>query len=237
MSQKAHTVRTTSALVGGWLLFFVLWTLFLLGWGQGEISILDASIAALTVTGSAAILSPLVWKLTERFEWPGTVTFAFCMTHIIAASIFSIVWTVLAPTISLLLSGESLASLEWDPGIQSWRLMMGVWLYVIVAGLSYTARISSRLRLQQEKAQQAETLAAKANLAAMKNQLQPHFLFNALHSISSLIDTDAERASEAIEKLGDLLRYTIADKESDMLELADEWQFVRDYVDLQKLRF
>lgn len=221
----------------GWAVFFVLWTLFILGWGQGEVAIHNAALSGLIVTGVASIFGVVVWKLTGKVAWPDKVSFKFFLLHLLCASIFSLAWTIAVPVVGTLLEGGSISELEWTLQNYSWRLLMGFWLYVIVAGLSYAARINQRLRQQQQRAAQAEALAAEANLAAMRSQLQPHFLFNALHSVSALIETDPPRAADAMEMLGDLLRYAIRDRESQTVTLREEWRFVADYVALQKIRF
>lgn len=127
--------------------------------------------------------------------------------------------------------------MDWSIQTYSWRLFMGVWLYFIVAGVSYATRVGRHLQQQREVAAKAEALAAKAHLGAMRSQLRPHFLFNALHSVSSLIGSDPARAADAMEMLGDLLRYTIREREDDRVRLEEEWQFTMDFVDLQRLRF
>jgi signal transduction histidine kinase len=236
-------LRAWWTVVGGWFGFFLLWTLFILGWGQGDVPVSGAIISAITATVPAALLGLLVWMLVGRFPWPDGETWfdqrvvAFVAAHVLAMVAFTVTWTVTAPVASLLMEGGSLAELQWETQTYVWRLFMGVLLYVIVAGLSYAAHINKRLRRQQQIAARAEAIAAKANLAAMRSQLQPHFLFNALHSISSLIDSDRDKASDAVELLGDLLRYAVRERETDLVSLDEEWQFVSDYIELQLLRF
>jgi len=221
----------------GWSLFFVLWTLFILGWGRGEVTLADAAMSGIFTTVSAAILGYLVWRMSAVVAWPQSVQIRFFLIHLVSAFLFSGLWTGMAPIIGVLWEGGSISDMDWDMQIYTWRMFMGTWLYFIVAGLSYAARISGRLRQQQQVAARAEALAAQASLDAMRSRLHPHFLFNALHSVSALIETDAETATDAMEKLGDLLRYAIRDRNSASVSLSEEWEFVQDYVELQRLRF
>ena len=221
----------------GWILFFVLWTLFILGWGRGEVTLADASVSGIFTTFSASILGYLVWRMTAIIVWPESLQVRFLLIHLASAIVFTGLWTAMAPIMGVLWEGGSISDMDWDMQVYTWRLFMGTWLYFIVAGLSYAARISGRLRQQQQVAARAEALAAQANLDAMRSRLHPHFLFNALHSVSALIETDTEKATEAMEKLGDLLRYAIRDRDSGRVSLAEEWDFVQDYVELQCLRF
>ncbi len=221
----------------GWFVFFILWTLFILGWGGGDVSLGDAARGALITTCIAAVLSVFVWRITGRLAWPDSPQLGFVAKHLLVALLFSVVWTASSPIIGFLLEGMPLSEIEWNVQTNSWRLFMGVWLYFIVAGLSYAARTSARLQHQRQLAARAEALAAKARLSAMRSQLHPHFLFNALHSVSALIETAPVKATDAMEMLGDLLRYAIRDRDSEWVDLREEWQFVSDYVDMQRLRF
>ena len=188
-------------------------------------------------TLAAAGLSPLVWRLSGKFSAADSIGVGFFAIHLIAACLFSLVWTFVAPALGMWWDGGSISEMEWGVQVNAWRLFMGVWWYVIVAGISYASRMYTRLNVQREIAARAEALAAEARLAAMRSQLQPHFLFNALHSVSSLIETAPTEAVDAMEMLGDLLRYAIRDRGSHWVEMGEEWQFVGDYVALQQLRF
>lgn len=68
-------------------------------------------------------------------------------------------------------------------------------------------------------------------------QLQPHFLFNSLSTLKSLINNNVELAEEYLVKLSEFLRFTISANENTVIQLADEVQFTSDYIDLQKIRF
>jgi sensor histidine kinase YesM len=91
--------------------------------------------------------------------------------------------------------------------------------------------------LSQQAAAEAEArlLAERAQLAALRARLNPHFLFNALHTVSSLVTVDPAAADEALERLGGLLRYAL-DESSDEVPLESEWAFTRDYLAFERLR-
>jgi LytS/YehU family sensor histidine kinase len=77
----------------------------------------------------------------------------------------------------------------------------------------------------------------QSELALLKNQINPHFLFNTLNNIDSLIKSNAERASETLLKLSDILRYMIYDTNVARVPLSDEISHIESYVELQKLQF
>jgi LytS/YehU family sensor histidine kinase len=113
-------------------------------------------------------------------------------------------------------------------GIPS-MIMLGVWLYVMIAGVSYSVQAT-------ERAAKAEATAAKAQLAALRSQLNPHFLFNALHTVVHLIPREPKRASAAAEELAALLRSTI-DSDRDTATMKEELDFVEKYLGIERVRF
>jgi LytS/YehU family sensor histidine kinase len=108
-------------------------------------------------------------------------------------------------------------------------MVIGSFFYILIAGLSYSAHGARR-------AAQAEAIAAQTQLATLRSQLQPHFLFNALHTIVQLIQIEPRRAAEAAELVADLLRRTI-EEQRDEVPLSEEWQFVSHYLSLEQIRF
>jgi two-component system LytT family sensor kinase len=82
-----------------------------------------------------------------------------------------------------------------------------------------------------------KTQLAQAQLRALKMQLHPHFLFNTLHSISSLVLEDPPKANSMIARLGDFLRWTIENSEQQLVTLKEETEFLRCYLDIEQVRF
>src|SRR5437868_10660723 len=82
-----------------------------------------------------------------------------------------------------------------------------------------------------------KTQLAKAQLRALKMQLHPHFLFNTLHSISSLVLEDPQKANSMIARLGDFLRLTVENSEQQFVTLKEETEFLRCYLDIEQVRF
>jgi len=77
----------------------------------------------------------------------------------------------------------------------------------------------------------------EAEHQALVGQMQPHFLFNALSTLSSIISTDSDLAKRYVIKLSDFLRYTISAHDHVLISLSEELNFTQDYIELQKLRF
>jgi len=83
----------------------------------------------------------------------------------------------------------------------------------------------------------AMKLATEARLASLESRIHPHFLFNTLNSISSLIHSDPDRAEEQLQRLCALLRFSLDSSETPLVPLAQELKIVRDYLDIEKTRF
>ncbi|HNR05944.1 MAG TPA: histidine kinase [Saprospiraceae bacterium] len=94
-------------------------------------------------------------------------------------------------------------------------------------------------RTEQEKlvAEQLQRSKIQAELEALKNQIDPHFMFNALNSLSFLIENDANKARQYTENLAEVYRYILQSKDKDVVLLQDEIDFMNLYVSLLELRY
>jgi LytS/YehU family sensor histidine kinase len=89
----------------------------------------------------------------------------------------------------------------------------------------------------EQRKKDAEALNREAELIALRRQLQPHFLFNSLNSISALVGTRPEEARNMIHQLSDFLRGTIRKDDDQLLTLGEELQHLQLYLDIEKVRF
>jgi signal transduction histidine kinase len=113
----------------------------------------------------------------------------------------------------------------------------GVLLYGGIAGAAFGLESSARLRDERARAARAETLRARAELSALRAQLNPHFLFNTLHTVLGLVRRDPALAEEALQDLGDVLRYALdVQRGDDRVALRDELAFVDRYLAIERVR-
>lgn len=112
-----------------------------------------------------------------------------------------------------------------------------IWIFSVITFIATVVSYYRKLRSEELKSFQLETQLTRAQLSVLKMQLQPHFLFNALHSISALMHQDVKRAEKMIACLGDLLRMSIAEGESNEVALRQELDLLEKYLEIQKLRF
>jgi sensor histidine kinase YesM len=116
----------------------------------------------------------------------------------------------------------------------------------LVVGLSVTSYETLRHRLQdatlelrtrQVEQERANKLLVEARLSSLESRIHPHFLFNTLNSIASLIPSDPKRAEDTVGKLASLLRFSISANQSSLVPLAQELKIVRDYLEIEATRF
>ena len=98
-------------------------------------------------------------------------------------------------------------------------------------------RLQRRRQEQDQLAQELRLQSSKSELKALRAQINPHFLFNALNAIASLIHTDPGRADEAVEQLAEVFRYTLRRSDSEWAPLDQELTFARAYLDVEQARF
>ncbi|MBD2717278.1 sensor histidine kinase [Microvirga sp. STR05] len=108
---------------------------------------------------------------------------------------------------------------------------------VIFLCLSWLARVTETLVLNTIRKEQLEKQAVEAELTNLKSQINPHFLFNTLNNIHTLVYKQAPAAPEAVMHLASLMRYMIYESNAATVPLAREMDYLQDYVSLQQLRY
>ncbi|HUN61837.1 MAG TPA: histidine kinase [Candidatus Sulfotelmatobacter sp.] len=110
------------------------------------------------------------------------------------------------------------------------------WDYSVMVVAAHAYEYFTRERKQALESAKLQQALAESELQALKSQLQPHFLFNTLHGISTLIEVDRSRAKEMVLKLSSLLRTVLQDGTADLIPLEEELKFAEAYLDIEKMR-
>ena len=97
-------------------------------------------------------------------------------------------------------------------------------------------KMTERWYRDERKRQEIEKANAEAELSALKSQVNPHFLFNTLNNIYSLIQIDQDKAQEAVHDLSGLMRHVLYESDRPMVSLKSEVDFIKDYVKLMSMR-
>jgi len=188
------------------------------------------------------VSSPVILWLARTFPIPRREWLDGLLFHAPAGFIFSLAHLLIYVVISSRLSGgvwpDSVSALlaEFQPIFLSsfawWSL-----IYWTILLASYAFDYYQRYQEGQLKASRLETQLAQSQLAALKMQLRPHFLFNTLHSISALMREDVEAADQMIARLGEFLRMTLRNSGEQETTLEQELKFLECYLEIEKLRF
>lgn len=194
--------------------------------------------------GSAALLGLGVLRVCEQFPWTRHRRPWFFPAHLGFVAAYSLLWILLM--MMLMTIEQSVIAKTWTPvtfarPVIIWTFLNGLMIYATIASIAYVMQVSSHLREEQARAERSEALRAMAELKALRAQLNPHFLFNTLHSLMALVRHNPQAAEDALERFADMLRYTLKagreDKaKADDVLLIDEWNFVQNYLTLEKLR-
>lgn len=185
-----------------------------------------------------ALATPLVLWLSRRFRigrsnWPRTVAF-----HLVASVSLILVLLTVHFVIYLLLVGRAtqisaIRIFEYlYPNLDRWLL-----IYWTILLMSHAYNYYHSCRQSELKASQLRTQLVQSQLEALKMQVQPHFLFNTLHAISSLLSQDTECARKMITRLGDFLRLTLENSGAMEVTLRQEMEFLNGYLEIERIRF
>jgi len=109
--------------------------------------------------------------------------------------------------------------------------------FVPIVLVAHAVSYYRRFREREIRAAQLEVQLSKARLQTLKSRLQPHFLFNTMHSISALMLTDVQAADRMMTRLGDLLRMSLESAGTQITTLSHELEFVNCYLEIEKVRF
>jgi two-component system LytT family sensor kinase len=184
-----------------------------------------------------AAFSPVIFALIRRFPID-TNRFKGIGVHAIAALVF----TALHATGMMVTRGFLWGTppVGWSLALQRTYLTNLDWLlmtYTTVVGFTYALGYYREVQARAVREAQLQTRLVEARLKTLQAELHPHFLFNTLHAISTLVHTNPDSADRMISRLSDLLRLTFDRSESPMVPLQEELEFLQKYLDIEQTRF
>ncbi|HUF49891.1 MAG TPA: histidine kinase [Longimicrobiales bacterium] len=196
---------------------------------QPEVLFIHGLISGIVVMGAAALLGVGVVHVTRRIPLPGVRgRIAFALIHLVLAIAYSGLWLAAMLGWLAIVAPPGTASIVLRQA-GTWQFLTGTYMYALIAGVSY-------LLLAQRTLRERSVAVARAQLQAVRARLQPHFLFNVLHGVGTLVRADPAAAERALEQVGDLLRRALDHGGAELVPFGDEWSFAREYLDLEHLR-
>ncbi len=198
-----------------------------------NISIADTFLSLILYSGLALSL----WYPFSYFSSGEKKLHTIILNIVAIGAITILIWMMLSRLLLLqVLSGQNNYLDYWDATL-SYRIGSGIFIYGMTI-LSYFL-FASLTNLSEKKSREAklESLVKETELKMLRSQINPHFLFNSLNSISSLTVTNPEKAREMVIKLSDFMRYALSRKDEQPVPLRGELENLRLYLDIEKVRF
>ncbi len=248
-ARRLHAVnRLSKTWVGRSVLAAIFWTLLSLIFslpsltrGHGIMYKGDDSVrGALAWWWSWGLITPFILAFDRRLPFSGKQIARRILALLLASLIFTLAYRYVNAAACAALEIGSWNALRFSKifALRNFDDSLWNWLvyWVIVGSMQayryYERYLSSELRLER-----MERSFTEARLNALRMQLDPHFLFNALNTISSQVERDPKQTRRMIEHLGDLLRRSIETKDRQEVPLAEEMEFLSPYLAIQKIRF
>ena len=205
---------------------------------MGGLGWLEAAALSLPLALSYALICLAPWYMCMVLPLGSSDTFKIAGKHVAAAIVAGLIWIVLAKGLGLALGHYLFPRLNERFSPQLPLLFgIGVLLYVLSVALHYVLFSMESSKEAETREQEALTLARESELKALKAQINPHFLFNSLNSISALATVDGQRARDMCIKLSDFLRTTLKLGEKQRITLADELALAKAYLEVEQVRF
>jgi two-component system LytT family sensor kinase len=241
---RSRALRNWALVFGAWTLLALLFSSQHLLYGRLEGGNIEWNRVAQAFCGiyTWALLTPVVFWICSRYplgraRWQRNLGVHFgAMIVLVAIDI----------GVFILLDHFLLHGISWQkqlPLSQKWvRVVLSsfgfsVFWYWGVAGISHAVTFYRMYRERELTASHLETRLAHARLQLLKMQLQPHFLFNTLHTISALVNEDSRGADRMITRLSDLLRLTLENAGEQEVPLKQELELLQPYLEIEQTRF
>jgi two-component sensor histidine kinase len=209
----------------------------------------DADVGKLFVLNLAywtvpALCIPVIVSIARQFRFDNGRRAAALAVHLGSALAFALVRQVAMISVRLLLWPDTAAfknpAVPWSVYFQrqllndlDWCLMV----YAAIVGVSHAVAYFHESQQRKLKQAHLETRLVEARLKTLEAELHPHFLFNTLHAISTLVHRDPEAADRMISRLSDLLRITFDRNGEPRISLKDEIEFLQKYLEIEQTRF
>ena len=224
-----------AASLGGLAIFTTVHLLFAYRTRGMDLTLREAVFSGLATWLPWMALGPMIFGLCRAFPFEGRHWVRSFLVHLPASFVFGLLWSTFRWSFSYL------SWVDEKPLVFSKVAMSHLYLwflsYWVLVGVHEAWHNYQRFKQGELRATQLEARLAHAQLEVLKGQLHPHFLFNTLHAISTLIHRDPDAADEMLAQLSDLLRMTLANIGVQEVPLQQELEFLRRYLDIQQMRF
>ncbi len=159
------------------------------------------------------------------------------LTHIFGGVLLTIIWLFIGYNLinSFIITSEDYTKFFFET--LSWRFLIGLLIYFLITSFYYIITYYTGFQEKLVTENKFKNLATEAELKSLKFQINPHFIFNSLNSLSALTTINPKKAKVMIQKLADFLRYTLSNNEIQKNKLHEELKNINLYLEIEKIRF
>lgn len=186
-------------------------------------------------------LSPFIIILARKYPKSSSNWLSKVKFHVPLAIIFSLVYSAIYACLRYLigdmLGEENMWSISRNFMHRLYNFQLPLILYSSIVGITYAVSYYKQFKDEALKTAKIQQKLAQAELLVLKKQLQPHFLFNTLHAISSLMHKDIDAADKMITRLSNLLRATLENTGVQEVSLKQEIEILQIYLEIEQIRF
>ncbi len=224
------------------LIYLIVWLIVaalhvILVWYLKRLPIALLHVDAFISVGLFAFLGLLAWYPTRYIPFSKYTPLYSFFAHAMAGALVLTVWLVLSMTLLNQLFASQARYREYLDGSLAIRAILGGIVYLVLVLIYYLLSYSQKLAERAKQEERLQGLVRDAELNMLKSQINPHFLFNSLNSISSLTMSNPAEARDMIIRLSDFLRYSLKHRENEYVSLNEELGRIKDYLAIEKVRF
>jgi signal transduction histidine kinase len=188
------------------------------------------------------MLSPLIFLMARRYELRARLPRNLLIHIGLSIALSIVVLSAASPLVWYfgyvnLARNPTLAILWRNNAFSIYYFHQGLTIYWTTLVVAHALQYYRGQRESEKRTAQLAAQLAQAQLQALKMQIHPHFLFNTLNSIAALLHQDVETADRMIARLGDFLRLTLTRSDAQTTDFAQELEFLRCYLDIERTRF
>ncbi|HEX2934127.1 MAG TPA: histidine kinase [Bacteroidales bacterium] len=221
---------------GIWVLILILSTL--LTYSDSGFPIYISLLVCIIYDGSFAVLGIGLWYNIRYKNFEEIKPFNRIINHILEALVISFLWTAICYFfIITVIFEKDPKSIEISYNALPITFIFGIVFFALITLFYYLVLSYRNLQEKIKNESTLQSLIQEAELSLLKSQINPHFLFNSLNSISSLTISNPAKAREMIIKLSDFLRHSIGHKEQQLTTLHEEIEHIKVYLEIEKIRF
>ncbi len=196
-------------------------------------SVADSSIFTILLGG----LGLSLWYPARYIPLEQNKITKVLISHLIGAVITAVLWILIGTYIMLGIIGFANNYETFIYTTLPWRFLIGILFYALITSFYYMIIYYTGFNERMIKEAELKNLVTEAELKSLKFQINPHFIFNSLNSISALTEIDPAKAKSMILKLADFLRFILATNEREKNKLSEELKNIRLYLEIEKVRF